>query len=116
MTTTTQERETQQAHARDVLARLLPRKATTLYTLTTYTRGQTDYVRIFTVHDGAIKELTYYVGVLAGRKQKEKQGLAYGGGQYSKALECADDCWRARFGEPFPQGPAWGEGPHWVEL
>lgn len=113
---TAQERAAQVAHARVTLRRVIPRRATTIYTLTTFGSGETDHVRIFTVKGGEIVELTYFVGVLSGRRNVSKRGLAYAGGQYSKGLEAADDTWRARFGEAFPQNPSWGSKPHWVEL
>lgn len=113
---TADERRTQQAHARATLQRIIPSRKVSLYTLTTFGSGETDYVRIFTVRRGEIVELTYYVGVLTGLRNASKRGLAFGGGQYSKGLEAADATWRARFGEAFPQNPSWGEKPHWIEL
>lgn len=95
----------------DIIKRCMgesPDDTSTVYTLTTFGRGQTDYVRVFVVDDGSIVELTYHVGKAGGLRQNT-QGLAYGGGQYNKGLEAADSLWRVAFGEALDQS-------HWVEI
>jgi hypothetical protein len=97
----------------------LDRETSTVYTLTTYGRGETDYVRLFTARLGdfgpELVDLTYHVAKAAGRRVT-REGIAYGGGNFSKGLEGADDCWRAAFGEPVPQSRGWTRAPGWAEL
>ena len=63
----------------------------TIYTLTAFTKSQTDYVRVFVVKDGEIVEITYLISQRIGRKIKPHAGIAYRGGGYSKGLEAAMD-------------------------
>lgn len=95
-----------------MLADLLSQQGGRVYTLTTYGRGERDYVRIFTVNAlGKIIDITTYISMLTNRHNygKAKGGLGYGGGQYNKGLEAADDAWRAAYGRPIPQ-------ENWEEL
>lgn len=83
---------------------------TTIYTLTTYTRSQTDYVRLFIVEDGGIAEITYYVARAAELGNvKPGKGIGFRGAQYSKALEAADWAVRQATGETLDQA-------NWREL
>lgn len=107
MPASTLDREAARTNALDVLRSHIPTRRTTVYTLTDYTRGMTDYVRVFVVRKGAISELTYYIAAATGHRMTDR-GLPFGGGQYSKALEAADLAWRARFGEPLDQS-VWRE-------
>lgn len=102
----------EQAHAVEMLQRLISRDSL-VFTRTTYGRGETDHVQVFVIvpePDGrpAIRDVSYYVARAAGRKVTDR-GIAYGGCQYSKALEAADDCWRATFGESIDQARTWRE-------
>lgn len=97
---TVKEREQERAHALEMLARNLPDDGRAIYTLTTYGRGETDYVRVFTLDPGDagqrpyIAELTFYVGKVTGRRITDK-GLALGGGGYSKGLDVFIDALQA---------------------
>lgn len=104
-----QDRETERAHARHMLQQLIPDRRTIIHTRTEYTRGQTDYVKVYVVKQGRIFDASYYVARAAGLKVTDR-GIALKGGQYSKALEVADWAWRTRFdGESLPQ-------THWSEI
>src|SRR5262245_35331188 len=110
------EKEAERAHALATLKTLLPDERVRLYTLTTFGRGETDYVRIFTARAGEIVELTWWLRAAAGMRGRPRMGIAFGGGQYSKALEAVDLLWHTRFGAAFPQDRRWGELPVWEEL
>lgn len=109
---TADEKRAREGHARMMLRRLMPTRRSKVWTLQTNGRGETDYVRLFVVKGGEIVEITYYVAAIAGRRMTP-DGIAYGGGQYSKQLEAADDAWRSRFGAPLPQDP---QRPLWERL
>lgn len=97
------ERRARAGHARMMLQRILPNRRSKVWTLTRFGRGERDYVRLFVARPaGEIVEITFYVAVLTDQPLHD-DGIGYGGGQYSKALEAADDAWRARFDEPLPQ-------------
>jgi len=98
----TQERQAEQERAAVSLRSYIPTRRTIIHTRTDYTRGQTDYVRLYVVSNGAIVDITYFVARARGRRMTDR-GIAYSGGGYSKGLEAADDAWRARFGEALRQ-------------
>jgi hypothetical protein len=102
ITLTKNEREMERANAVEALQRFIPSRRTVIHTRTDYMRGQTDYVQVYVVNNGRIRDITYFVAKAAGRRMTDR-GIAYGGGGYSKGLEAADDCWRARFNEPLRQ-------------
>lgn len=45
-----------------------PEDAPTIYTLTTYGRGETDHVRLWVIEDGSLTEITYYAARAMGSK------------------------------------------------
>lgn len=96
------EREQERDYAIVRLQQIVGRRST-IYTLTTYTRSQTDYVRTFTVSHGEIVELTYFAARASGRRLVPGKGVALRGGGYSKGLEAADDVYRAVFGRALDQ-------------
>lgn len=112
-----QERMAEQQHAVEYLRRVIDRE-TLIHTQTRFGSGMTDHVRVFVVRPEpvgdtirwGILDVSYHVARAAGRRMTER-GIAFGGGQYSKGLEAADDAWRAVFGEALPQGGNWRELP-----
>lgn len=91
------------------LERAIRNRGTVLYTITDYTKGSTDYVRVFVVRGGEIEEITWYVAnaVDGNALRMTDRGIGLGGYGYSKALEVASAAWRVRFGESLPQRTNW---------
>lgn len=81
---------------------------TRVYTLTTYGKGTTDYVRVFVAHDGTVVDITYYVARAADyHRQIKPIGWPFGGAQYSKGLEAFD--WTCRVAGTKSDQRKWGE-------
>jgi hypothetical protein len=78
-----------QQEAREYLAEWI-KPSTVIYTQTEYTRGSTDWVRVFVASKrNEIRDVTYLVGPAIGRKPKDRNGFQIGlpGGGYSKGLD-----------------------------
>lgn len=92
-------------HARTVLTKYAD---STIYTLTTYGRGETDYVRAFVISDYGLLEITWHIACLLDSKVKPKAGIPMGGGQLSKGLEVASFA-RTLIGRKLNQLDHWKE-------
>lgn len=102
MNATTQERLAAVIQLRRIMGDN-PEDAPTIYTLTTYGRGETDHVRLWVIHDGQLTEITYYTAKAIGSKVTPRKGIPRRGGGYSKALDTADSVWHHAFGRPLNQ-------------
>lgn len=86
----------QRAAARARIERYIGR-GKKIYTLTAYTRGETDYVRVFVAEDSEIKEITFDVGAATAIRTvntSSQYGIVMQGAQYNKALEVVDALYR----------------------
>jgi hypothetical protein len=102
----TQEQQGQRDAALVTLGDLLgsdPGQARTIWTLTTFGRGETDHVRLFVACGDDIREITWHAAALYGRRVAPGKGIALRGGGYSKGLEAADDVWRGFYGRALDQ-------------
>jgi hypothetical protein len=86
MQTATQDKVDKQQCAERNL-RALTSDGDTIYTLTSYGRGETDYVRVFITFDGRIKDITGRTAMTLGRRlvnNDDRFGIAMGGYGYNK--------------------------------
>ena len=63
--------------------------SSSIFTLTEYGRGETDWVRVFVASKrNSIHEVTYLAAKATGHRYSERhRGIPMGGGGYSKALD-----------------------------
>lgn len=94
----TKTQKEEQAKARVSLSALL-KKGDEIYTLTEYTKGETDYVRTLIVIDGeGIRDITGRVSIATGIRfvnNNTRYGCALTGSGYSKAQSVVDSLMRA---------------------